>query len=450
MNHRTAVPTAEGPARLFGRSLHFRCRYLNRFTIVPLMCLAAVITDVEAQSRQQRTDRHRPIRPRSDYLYRTPSALPRRTDSSRPEDTLRARKFRAWTESLFSGDTGMADPSLLRPEVLPEAAMPGGEYKGYIAADLPNKVDVGDTFDLDLILVRGSRAMAPGETVTVFLEQTDRIRYEPRVLTLTSDKPKTVRAHVKEAPSGLTEIIAHAGQNDWAPLYFTLNVGFAGQLRPNLPPTVESGRVHSLTVDVVDRDGRPLSLDAPVQVRLEVTEAEVRLASGGEWNHALQIELARGATSTPLIQVRARSWSPSSGQFRAEARINDDAVIGTSASPFAVTPVWWVSLLMSMLGGLLYSAYRSFKTLTDSRGMNLSVSTGATAALVISSTVAGALAFLLADWELLGIKPATTSLRGFLVLGFLFAYVGVDALLRALVPQRDHGETPGPPKQAPS
>jgi len=53
--------------------------------------------------------------------------------------------------------------------------------------------------------------------------------------------------------------------------------------------------------------------------------------------------------------------------------------------------------------------------------------------LIASGSVAGALAYFLSNFDVLGIAVDTSSLRGFVILGFLFSYVGVDLILKTLV-----------------
>jgi len=48
--------------------------------------------------------------------------------------------------------------------------------------------------------------------------------------------------------------------------------------------------------------------------------------------------------------------------------------------------------------------------------------------------LAGGLAFVLSDLNLIGIKIDTSSLRGFVILGFLFSYVGIDLILKTVAP----------------
>jgi len=55
---------------------------------------------------------------------------------------------------------------------------------------------------------------------------------------------------------------------------------------------------------------------------------------------------------------------------------------------------------------------------------------------ILPGALAGALAYFLVNMNILGIKIDTTALQGFLVLGFLFAYVGIDTILK-LVTRKD-------------
>ena len=93
-----------------------------------------------------------------------------------------------------------------------------------------------------------------------------------------------------------------------------------------------------------------------------------------------------------------------------------------------------------MLGGLLHTLYTF---VFDSERSYLRRGR-LVASRVATGVLAGLLAYLLAAWNVLGIQVDTTSLRAYAIMGFLFSYVGVDALVKKILPgEHEHTETSG-------
>jgi hypothetical protein len=250
------------------------------------------------------------------------------------------------------------------------------------------------------------------------MEQTDRISYEPRVFVVTPGNRQTITARVTKSDSGLAELTATAP--NMQAISVTVDAGFTAKLKTSLPKQIESGDEHAFSLGFVDNHDRPLSLDGPVTLILQSANAKIRSESDPVWGTQMTIDLRRGANSAPMLEVNPESLSIDKGILSVEIRANKEFVLLQDQIEFSILPMWWLPLLMSFIGAVCFAAYR----LASSKHKLKARRT------VVTAMFAGLLAFLCADWNILGINKDTTSLRGFVLLGFLFAYVGVDVVLR--------------------
>ncbi|HVT17227.1 MAG TPA: hypothetical protein VHQ90_13735 [Thermoanaerobaculia bacterium] len=300
-------------------------------------------------------------------------------------------------------------------------------YLGYISADLPWVVTLGEEFEVDVFLVAATSA--PHKPVTIYMERTDRIRYEPRALTISPGERVTVKTKIVRSPGGLSEIFASA--DGWYPLQATVSTGFRGNLSVRLPASLDSGSVSSFSVQFIDEIGGLISLDSPASLVVEVTSAEIRHGSK-PWSQVLKLPLDPGANSSPVLELKPTDWKPSRGTLRAELRINSQRVIASKVVEFSCVPSGWVTLLMAAVGGTLWSLYSIARDYKKIAMVTRRKAVTQVAVTMIAGFFAGCLAYLLASWDVLGIRVDTTSLKGFIVLGFLFSYVGVESLMKGV------------------
>lgn len=344
-----------------------------------------------------------------------------------------------------------------------------GEAGGEFEMDLPYKVEINKPFQLDIWLLPADPKF--NQTVKVFMEQNSRMQYTPRVFELTPGVRKTISARILKSDSGLGEIIATA--DGWKDYYATVDAGFSARIRSNVKPSIESGKTQTFTIDFIDGNGKPVSLDAPVSVTLQSSNTRIREvgemlcddegdsdAQTAEtviqnkntnkrlgslkrqqkeqvtrgWCDNISFKVERGTSTTPLIQIKPQTIFPEKGAILVEVRMNDDFLLLNDRIWFDILPRWWIPLLMTILGGLLYSLYKLIKgqdnLKTNEPGTGVKYSSYFVIT-VVTGMVSGVLAYLLGNYGILGFKVDTSSLQGFVILGFLFSYVGVDAILKA-------------------
>ena len=303
---------------------------------------------------------------------------------------------------------------------------------GVLRVDLPMSVQVNEPFSLDLWLQPVDRSFSG--TVGVFMEQTHKMIYEPRTFNLRAGARQTVRARVLKSRSGLAEVIASA--NGWDDLYVTLDAGFSAKLKASqLGQPLESGTAQTFTFDFVDSLGKPLPLDAPVKLMVSASKAKLKWRPEFPASERIEVDIARGATSTPPIEVTPQALAPDKGILLVDVKINNDFVILNEGIQFTILPRWWVPMLMAVLGGVLHGLYQIVRDLAAAEKLLRRRIARAFGSLVTSG-LAGALAYFLSNFDVLGIKIDTSSLRGFVILGFLFSYVGIDLILKTLVPTK--------------
>jgi hypothetical protein len=321
------------------------------------------------------------------------------------------------------------------PEISPEQPNDGGETRGWLQLDLPEKVKVGKQYDLDVWLDPKDTNFSG--SAKVYFEQTDRVTYDPRVFDLKTGERKTIKFQVNSSESGLTEIMAMA--DGWEDLAISLDAGFTAKLKPNnLPESIDGGTVQGFNLIFVDTHGDPVRLDAPVQLTVQSTKLLIRRKGEGGWGNRVDINLPRGTGSTPVIAVKPEAWAKTEmGTLQASLTEETGTVLSDVTFPqIKVRPRWWLPLMLAILGGITFSLYQVSQELPSLKSQGRGAISTVVVSRVMPGALAGAIAYLLANYEVLGFKADTTQLRGFLILGFLFAYVGIDTILKIVTAKK--------------
>jgi hypothetical protein len=301
---------------------------------------------------------------------------------------------------------------------------------GYISADFPFTPELNKPFNIDVFL-RPNDPHFRGST-TVYMEQTDKVLYEPRVFVLGAGKRKTIKATVLKSYCGLGEVIATS--IGWNSLEEPINLGFAAKMTAKtLDQPLEGGDIKSVSLEFVDNLGKPAPLDTAVNLIVRSTKAMIRDQPGKSWTDLMELDVQQGASATQPFEVRPATWWADEAMLSLEVRLNQDFVALDQNITFTVLSRWYLQLLMAIFGGALYSFYKALRTVIPTK---LSLRTKALTILGIGlggGIPTGGLAFLLANWNVIGIKVDTTSPQGFVILGVLISYVGVDWILSRIV-----------------
>jgi hypothetical protein len=313
-----------------------------------------------------------------------------------------------------------------------EVAAQSDTTNGQIEGDVPIEVLKSQPFDF-YVWVKPRNREFDG-TVKVFMDNNPKVKYEPSEFMLKVGERRQVRATIIATNCGLAVIGAHA--DNWHDLDITVNAGFSAKLKANLADPVESGDQKSFSISLIDKDSKPVQLDVEARLIIQASKILLRDQTNNRWVEKVEVKLPLGTSST-AVDIRPNTWSSDTGMITAELRSYRDFPVHSESFYLPILPPWYVPLLMAMLGGLLYSTTQILKKFSRRKATGFRFLLNKVLPGLLPGLVAGTIAYLLASWGILGIKVDTTSLKGFVILGFLFSYVGVDLVLRAATQRKD-------------
>jgi hypothetical protein len=308
----------------------------------------------------------------------------------------------------------------------------GVDAYGGINADFSYKVSAGQTFK---IVVWLDESGEPSDAVakTVYMEQSDMIDYKPQMFSVKPGERKTIIAKVNKTHSGLV------GINIWSDGYLEfndyVNTGFLGKLQTQTDETTfERGASYAVNFNLVNQQNEAISLDAPVSLAVRASNADLSV-DGRQWASELQLKLGAGSSST-YFRVKPTSITGRPISLATEMRLqtlstlDESVVLADQHLTLPVQPAWWFLLGIAAVGGLLPAIYRVLRALAGGK------STTPWSRLVFQvllGALAGMAAYALAGLDILGVRLDTSPPRTFFIMGFLFAYIGLDVLLDKFV-----------------
>jgi hypothetical protein len=200
-------------------------------------------------------------------------------------------------------------------------------------------------------------------------------------------------------------------------------------------------------LNFVDNQGNPVPLDTGVRLSLQaskLTLCDKECDNEKKWTDRLDLDVPIGASASTAVELKSDSWVSDTGTLNVEVRSPSEYLFVVYDQNLEVKfiPRWYVPLMMAMLGGVIHSFYRTGKRYAHYRGGVARFILRNVLPGIATGLLAGFLAYLLANWGVLGIKADTTGLQGYMVLGFLFSYVGVDLILKTVTQREDAKESP--------
>jgi hypothetical protein len=311
------------------------------------------------------------------------------------------------------------------------------EMLGCLTVDFPNEVVPEREFELFLELIPISHAS--NQPTQVVFEQSAPITYQPRSVSLTPGTRVPIKVIVKATPSGLAEVSAVAAR--WRPVRRAVNSGFRGRLRPSLGNRLEGGKPHSFTIGIVDSVNQPLTIDAPVSITLSANGALLRSESTtSTWRKKLTVYLDAKSSSSELIEVKPQSKTGSTAQLRGVVKVNNTQVLDDGVFEFTILPAWWFPLALSILGGLVGGFYVTVRKFAKTRRSVGPFTWKVALPTLSSSMLAGFVAYLSTTSAIFGIQVDPTAWGGYILLGLLFAYAGVDTVLEGMKRKLEDGK----------
>jgi hypothetical protein len=209
-------------------------------------------------------------------------------------------------------------------------------------------------------------------------------------------------------------------EDGWAPI----DAGFAGHLKLGTTSRLKYGVPAALTLSIVDSDGKPFSV--PANLSLQIVSSDATLAWQEQKGDHVEVAMSAGVRMGPQFLITPTSRTGGPIHLNGTLATNDWGLTFSQES-FVLDsdPVWWLPLSFAIFGGLTYGVYKIASQLNG--GLVMSWKGGA--AIIITTSIAGFVGYLIASLDLLGLKLDPNLLRSYPLLGFTVAYLGVESLI---------------------
>jgi len=379
---------------------------------------------------------------------------PTRARSWKPEPLSRFRAHSPYT--LFEPPSFYLRSRSLFADVWPPSKI--DSPRGIIQADLPWVVRPGEWFEIDLWLlpsdidassvqtqsssphfifgpiINAARGVPPIEklgakTVDVIATRVGGVEYSEENRELAPGEKIKMNARVIDSPSGLARVVVRA--DDWEPLSVVVTTGLAVRVDSSLPKTLEAGMEYDFELSFKGIHGDLVPLGAPATLML--SGEHLSFMYKGMPHPVLEVYVPGGSQTSRTLTATPTRRLGGSAALAIDVRINNDYSVGEFRHEFVVQPEWWTILLLCISGGAMYSAARllllveTLKRYKRERRLRVAITTSALA------LIASGIAYMLGRFDVLGLHLEATGPRTFVLLGFLFSYVGVDALANRLL-----------------
>ena len=297
--------------------------------------------------------------------------------------------------------------------------------------DFPLEVERGQPLEFDIWLQPASADF--NGTVKVYMERNAKVKYDPEVVELKRGERRRIKATIVKSDSGLAIINAYSENfEEWTPVDITINTGFIARLKSDLNEPVQSRTMRSMALSLVDQDGNPVRLDAPLHLWLTGSKVALLSKDPVQWTEVIHLPLEAGTSKLTAIEIKPTAWTTDTGIVSVVLKTPQGKQVYDETLYVTILPPWYVPMFMAMLGGLVCTLFLFFKAnFGNARRKAIKSLPTKITVNAVTGLVTGLVAYFLAAWNVLGIKVDTTSLKGFVILGFLFSYVGIDVVLRA-------------------
>ncbi len=311
-----------------------------------------------------------------------------------------------------------------------------GPFSGSVAAEgkpgrievaLPAEVQLNQPFIAEVSLTPDDPNFAG--TVTVSAGKNQKVKCEPDEFQLKPGQRQKVTVTVLSSNTGLGVVYFYA--NGWDPFDTTVIVGgVTTRLLISLNKPIESRTVENFYVALNDKEGKTVRLDASASLQFQASNLWLYSDQTKEWRPDISAALKIGEAISFPLKLKATSWTPGTGLIRVQLVTPQGLAVYDESVTVQIRPPWYVPLLVAIGGGLFLSLWQFLRrTLASRRKTSSRARWSALAKALLLGLGGGVLAYLLADWNVLGIRTDTTGLRGFFILGLLFSYVGADFIL---------------------
>ena len=322
----------------------------------------------------------------------------------------------------------------------------------------PNRVDVGKPFLLSVSippvnsrpqtfssashLPTSPAPLSPEElqklaakVTHVAMARDKTVRFDPEKFDLSPGHRESVSVTLLPGAgsSGLATVTA-LSNGDLDSCSTSIDVGFQGHLQIVSPDPLVYNEPRALEVQLLDSNNKPLSLGQYATMEVQSADASLGIAAkstplydGGE---PIPLTMQPGASSSGPFRIASTNWKGGPVHLIASLRLTGSSgfggfILAQNSFSFDANPVGWLPVVLAISGALLFALYRIAQTPPPIRNLGSLI-----VSAVVTSILAGVIAWLFADFDLLGLKLDPRILRSYPLLGFLFSYIGIDVLLR--------------------
>ena len=314
--------------------------------------------------------------------------------------------------------------TILRPEALPS----GPRQKGPQPKPVENAPSPG--------------ILSGPETVSMFSQ--DDISFQPNSFPLLPGERKQVTVTINSSLSGLTSFSARGSEGSFCQNYIV--AGFLGHLKVE-PVRLAYNKARTLTVDMVDNNANTIPVGVPLYIYIDTSDAlltQITVANGRDRQQLagtaeIFTQIGSGNSSTSQFSIISPSiWGgPVHLKVIAKTMAGGQSVAEGNFT-FDTDPAVWLPISLAIGGALLYGVY----SLAQDTKLGSHWKRAVPFQIVVS-VVAGLLAYLTANLDLFGVKLDPNILRTYPLLGFLFAYIGIDQLFAKRFGQNQGGAAGG-------
>lgn len=297
-----------------------------------------------------------------------------------------------------------------------------------ITCDYPYRADLGRPF---VVVVRSKPLKSSDGPVLVTMTSGQDVKYDPPSFKLRPGQRQLVNVTVRSSRSGLAEIVAFPNDTTWDFSDVTVNVGYQGHLKL-VALALPYNEPQSLNVQIVDNNEKPLPADLALSMELQSVDARLRLPKTPDSKETVDedpitLEVPLGSTSSLPFSIRSLNRKGTPIHLLATLK-KGSMVLAQNVFTLDTQPVWWLPIVLAIGGAALYGSYSIIKE-PDLADINARSTAKRLLQAFSVSVLAGTIAYLFADFDLLGLKLDPHVLRTYPLLGFLFSFVGVDTVL---------------------
>jgi len=270
------------------------------------------------------------------------------------------------------------------------------------------------------------------------------ITYNPSHFALSPGHEQSVYVtlHPGAGSSGLVSIRAYPkDSHNWCEQI--VDTGFQGHLQIADQKSLSYDEPRALDVQLLDGNNKPLGTGMSLTMEIQSADgllSQVKQSSDDAWSSVLYLDMSPGASSTGQFRFKSTNIEGGPLHISAALRLMPNGVglgnvLTQNTFSYEADPVMWLPIIMAIGGAWLHALYRISQELPGTgqvassgsqiKGVGLFI-----VSTLLASALAGVVAWLFADFDLLGLKLDPHVLKTYPLLGFLFSYVGVDVILK--------------------